>query len=363
MAKAKNIMYNALNNDMNNPAAKYRTLTIAETPKSSKNADKKTKSYDTYNNFNNYGNLSQTTGGSYSASGTKWYDVTKADISGLLKAYEDEAASSRQTAESNYNITRNDLLTQLKRYQEENARNVQTQKQNYLSEQANLESARESANRQSRISAAARGLAGSGLQQLAQLQNLIGQSEKVSEAAGKNQTAMDKLATALREYTEDNETKLSNALIQKNNALNTIASTLSKQKAQAIAENEQAYTNAVNARNAAMAQYSYSSSPGTTTYYGNELNSILQGATVDLRKLANASNPATIASYAEKAGLTLTESSIKKNKAAAIKKIARQIADNANAGAANAVSNYGMNASYEKAFNDDITKALKYYNF
>lgn len=210
---------------------------------------------------------STSSGGSYSASGTKWYDVTKADISGLLKAYEDEAASSRQTAESNYNITRNDLLTQLKRYQEENARNVQTQKQNYLSEQANLESARESANRQSRISAAARGLAGSGLQQLAQLQNLIGQSEKVSEAAGKNQTAMDKLATALREYTEDNETKLSNALIQKNNALNTIASTLSKQKAQAIAENEQAYTNAVNARNAAMAQYSYSSSPGSSESY------------------------------------------------------------------------------------------------
>lgn len=210
---------------------------------------------------------STSSGGSYSASGTKWYDVAKADISGLLKAYEDEATSARQTAESNYNITRNDLLTQLKRYQEENARNVQTQKQNYLSEQANLESARESANRQSRISAAARGLAGSGLQQLAQLQNLIGQSEKVSEAAGKNQTAMDKLATALREYTEDNETKLSNALIQKNNVLNTIASTLSKQKAQAIAENEQAYTNAVNARNAAMAQYSYSSSPGSSESY------------------------------------------------------------------------------------------------
>ena len=209
-------------------------------------------------------------GGSYSASGTRWYDVTKSDISGLLNAYEQQAASNRQAAENKYNTTRNDLLTALKRYQEQNARDVKNQKQSYLSEQSNLESARESANRQSRISAAARGLGGSGLQQLAQLQNLIGQSEKVSEAAGKNQAAMEALANSLKEYTEDNETAQKNALTDYNDTLRSIASTLANQKAQAIAENEQAYTNAINARNAAMAQYSYSGSPGTAGSSGYE---------------------------------------------------------------------------------------------
>lgn len=210
---------------------------------------------------------SNSSGGSYSASGTKWYDVTKADISGLLDAYEQQAASNRQAAENKYNTTRNDLLTSLKRYQEQNARDVKNQKQSYLSEQSNLEAARESANRQSRVSAAARGLGGSGLQQLAQLQNLIGQSEKVSEAAGKNQTAMEALANSLKEYTEDNETAQKNALTDYNDTLRSIASTLANQRAQAIAENEQAYTNAINARNAAMAQYSYSSSPGSSDSY------------------------------------------------------------------------------------------------
>lgn len=229
---------------------------------------------------------STSSGGSYSASGTKWYDVAKADISGLLNAYEQQATSNRQAAENKYNTTRNDLLTALKRYQEQNARDVKNQKQSYLSEQSNLESARESANRQSRISAAARGLGGSGLQQLAQLQNLIGQSEKVSEAAGKNQTAMEALANSLKEYTEDNETAQKNALTDYNDTLRSIASTLANQKAQAIAENEQAYTNAINARNAAMAQYSYSSSPGVTESY--DYTDAVKGGLTSMEKTLSA---------------------------------------------------------------------------
>lgn len=202
-------------------------------------------------------------GGSYSGSGTKWYNVEKRDISGLLQAYENEAATQRKIANDTYNTTRNDLLTQLKRYQENNAKDVQNQKQSYLTEQSNLESARESANRQSRISSAARGLGGSGLQQLAQLQNMMSQSADVSKAANENQSAMDALATALREYTEDNETKQKEALTTRDNALATIASTLRSQIENAEAERDREYTNAKNARNAAVAQYSYSSSPGT----------------------------------------------------------------------------------------------------
>lgn len=198
-------------------------------------------------------------GGGSSSGGGGGYGVAKADISGLLSAYEQQAESARQVAESKYNNTRNDLLTSLKRFQEQNAKDVQNQKQGYLSEQANLESAREQANRQNRISAAARGIGGSGLQQLAQLQNLMGQSADVSQAANKNQTAMDKLATLLREYEEDNATKMQRNEDERTSTLNSIASTLAAQKAQAIAENEQRYVNALNSMRAQAASASASS--------------------------------------------------------------------------------------------------------
>lgn len=185
-----------------------------------------------------------------SSGGGGGYSVAKADISGLLSAYEKQAESARQAAETKYTNTRNDLLTSLKRFQDENARNVQNQKTSYLSEQASLESAREQANRQNRISAAARGLGGSGLQQLSQLQNLIGQSEQISRSAGSNQEAMDKLATLLRNYEEDSDTKMKQNEQERSDTLNSIASTLASQKAAAIAQNEQNYVNAVNAARA-----------------------------------------------------------------------------------------------------------------
>ena len=189
-------------------------------------------------------------GGGSGSGGGGGYSVMKADISGLLSAYDQQAESAKQAAETRYSNTRNDLLTSLKRFQEENARNVENQKTSYLTEQASLESAREQANRQNRISAAARGLGGSGLQQLAQLQNLIGQSEQVSRSAGTNQEAMDKLATLLRNYEEDSDTKMKQNEDERLNTINSIASTLAAQKAAAIAQNEQNYVNAVNAARA-----------------------------------------------------------------------------------------------------------------
>lgn len=317
----------------------------------------------TYNVGSNYGNLSYTTGGSSSGSGTRWYNVTKGDISGLLQSYEDQAASARNIATSTYNTTRNDLLTALKRYQEKNASDVQNQKQSYLTEQANLEATRESANRQSRISAAARGLGGSGLQQLAQLQNMIGQSEEVSQAANKNQAAMTDLANQLKEYTEDNESKQKSNLENYRNTLNSIASTLANQRAEAIANNEQRYIDAINARNAAVAQYSYSSSPGTTINYGSTLNDFLSNTSVSLRKLANSSKVDTIKQYAANAGLTLSDKDIKKNKNAAKKLIANAFASQAATTLSNAIDNYGMDSSSVNSYKKDLNSMLKYYGY
>ena len=328
---------------------------------SSSNNNKTT--YQTYEGLGDYSNLVYSSGGS-SSGGGGGYNVAKADISGLLAAYDQQADAARQVAETKYNNTRNDLLTSLKRFQEQNARDVANQKQGYLSEQANLESAREQANRQNRISASARGIGGSGLQQLAQLQNLMGQSAEVSQAANKNQTAMDKLATLLREYEEDNATKMQRNEDERTKTLNSIASTLASQKAQAIAENEQRYVNALNSARAQAAAARASS--GTSINYGTTLSTLLDSANVDLRKLANSSKASTIKSYAQKAGLDLTDvsdSKITKKASEYKQQIAKAIADNTNAYIQNAVQEFHLSGGAYNNMKNDINSMLRSYGF
>ena len=198
-----------------------------------------------------YGDYSESYGGSggsggYSSGGYGISSIVKPDISGLLTAYDQQAESAKKTAQSSYDTTRNDLLTSLKRFQEQNAKDVANQKSSYLSEQSSLEAAREQANRQNRIAASARGLGGSGLQQLAQLQTLLAQGEDISDAAKSNQDAMDALRLALQQREDDTNSNLQKAQTTLDNALNSIDSNLAQQKAQAIYEVEKDYANTIN---------------------------------------------------------------------------------------------------------------------
>lgn len=173
-----------------------------------------------------YGSLYGATGSSSGSGGGG-----KVDLTNMLAAYDKAAEAARQTTESTYNTTRNDLLTSLKRFQENNAKQVESQKRAYLTGQANLESARAEADRQNRISASARGLGGSGLQQLSQLQNLLNQSQDISELALENQNVMENLRTALANQEEDINTKLANAATARDNALKTIEAERAANKA------------------------------------------------------------------------------------------------------------------------------------
>lgn len=337
------------------------TFSAPNSGSTSKNKTKSSKkdSYKTYSNLGNYASLSYTTGGS-SGGG---YTPVKADISGLLAAYEKQAEANKNTAKLTYDTTRNDLLTSLKRFQEQNAKDVDSQRRSYLSEQASLESAREQADRNSRISASARGLGGSGLQQLAQLQNLLNQGQDISELAGENQSIMDKLASALQQKQEDTDTNIANALKTYNDTINNIDSTLANQKAQAIYENEQAYAQALNS---ARAQAAASRASSTTTNYGNVLQSLLDSSNVDLRKLANSSKTNTIREYASKAGLDLSgykDSYIQKNKSDIKESIARAIANNTNSYVQNALQSYNLSNSAYSGLKNDINSMLKYYGF
>ena len=292
-------------------------------PSAGSKANEKTIKYDDSKKVKDYdsNSLYKLYGGGSGSGGGGGYNVAKADISDLLSSYEQQAESARQAAETKYSNTRSDLLTSLKRFQDqsaealnryreqnaleleryrnENAENVKNQKQGFLSTQSNLEMARELANRQTRISNAARGLGGSGLQQLAQLQNLLGQSEEISKVAGENQSAMDKLATLLREYEadssrqlrqyeddsarqlreyqEDYDTKLRQSEEERANTLSSIASALANQRATAIANNEQNYVNALNqaAAQAAAARASASSNNAAARQAANAASGAL----------------------------------------------------------------------------------------
>lgn len=200
--------------------------------KSSKNKSSKKTSYNYTDNVLGGASL----GGDYASGGgggSYGGYSSGPDISALLAAYDQQADASRKIAQSTYDTTRNDLLTSLKRFQDQNAKDVANQKQSYLTEQSSLDYAREQANRQNRISASSRGLGGSGLQQLAQLQTLMGQSEDVSQAAASNQKAMDTLRQALQQKEEDTNSNLSKAQNTLNDALMKIEANLAQQKAEA----------------------------------------------------------------------------------------------------------------------------------
>ncbi len=153
------------------------------------------------------------------------------DLSNIMAAYEKEAQSNRDIAKQAYDTRREDLLTSLKRFQEQNARDVQNQQRAYLSNQASLESAIAQADRQNRISAASRGIGGSGLQQLAQLQNLLSQGQTISDMATENQGIMDTLRRKLAEQTQDTDTAINRALADYTNQISSINSKLASNKA------------------------------------------------------------------------------------------------------------------------------------
>ena len=159
------------------------------------------------------------------------YDNTMRD----LKTSLDRAQASYDTGVANanqgYETTRGNLLTSLKRFQEENAKNVENQKRAYLTDQAALESARLEADRQTRISNAARGLGGSGLQQLAQLQNLINQGQDISNLAASNQSEMNNLRTQMIQAQEDYDTDLAAAEKARKNTVDNLLTVLNNAKA------------------------------------------------------------------------------------------------------------------------------------
>lgn len=227
------------------------------------------------------------------------YDTTIRNINTNLNRATDTYNRGVADVNTSYDTTRSDLLTSLKRFQDDNARSVENQKRAYLSEQAALESARAQADRQTRIDAAARGLGGSGLQQLAQLQNLISQGQDISNLALSNQGVMEDLRTDLANYTEDVNTDLANAAKAKETALNNLLTTLAYAREDAATGETDALTtlqntlskiNADLAQNKASANYSYAQSKAAASNANRSLITYLTGIQDNIESSLHALN-------------------------------------------------------------------------
>ena len=154
------------------------------------------------------------------------YDQKIRDLRESLNRAQGIYDTGAAEAKESYNITESNLKKALERFQAQNAKSVENQRKSYLTDQAALESARLEADRQTRIDAAARGLGGSGLQQLAQLQNLLNQGQDISNLATENQSVLEDLRTQLIEAEEDTATDIKAAERARDTRLNELLTTL-----------------------------------------------------------------------------------------------------------------------------------------
>lgn len=162
----------------------------------------------------------------------------QANIDTLNKTLSDTINTLKTSNEQ----SRNDLLTSLKRFQESNAESMRMQQQDFNASRASLEDESFMKQRNTMANASSRGLGGSGLQQLAQLQNRLAAGKDISSLAQKNQNAQDALRKALTQQTEDTDTKVANLETNLRNAIINAQN----QTAAKVNESNTATTNLIN---------------------------------------------------------------------------------------------------------------------
>lgn len=168
-------------------------------------------------------------GSSSSSSGGGYAAPQRIDIQPMIDAFTQAANAQKNTLQTNANQQRTELLNSIKRFQEQTARSQEIQRDSFNSSRADLEEAAFQADRSNRISAAARGIGGSGLQQLSQLQTLMEQNSSISDLAKENTNVQTELAKALSEAEEDTNTSIQNLLSNLANSLSEIDASLGNQ--------------------------------------------------------------------------------------------------------------------------------------
>lgn len=179
--------------------------------------------------LNKYGFGPGGSGSSSSSSGGGYVAPNRIDIQPMIDAFTNAANAQKNTLQTTANQQRSDLLNSIKRFQEQTARSQEIQRDAFNSSRADLEEAAFQADRANRISAAARGIGGSGLQQLSQLQTLMEQNSSISDLAKENTNVQTELAKNLANYEDETNTAIQNLMANLANSLSEIDASLGNQ--------------------------------------------------------------------------------------------------------------------------------------
>lgn len=215
--------------------------------------------------LNKYGFGPGGSGSSSSSSGGGYAAPNRIDIQPMIDAFTNAANAQKNTLQTTANQQRADLLNSIKRFQEDTARNQEIQRDAFNASRADLEEAAFQADRANRISAAARGIGGSGLQQLSQLQTLMEQNSSISDLAKENTNVQTELAKNLANYEDKTNTAIQNLMANLANSLSEVDADLGNQIANLRYQEDTRYEQArqaamENAMNRAQSQRSYENS-------------------------------------------------------------------------------------------------------
>ena len=164
--------------------------------------------------------LIEANGGSGSSAGVSAQPAI--DLTPILDSYKQSAEAQKGNLRGAYGSQRSQLLNSLKRFQEDTSLARAQQKEAFNANRADLEAQAYMADRSAMQNAAARGLGGSGLQQLAQLQNQIKSGEGTSDLAKSNQTALESLTRALANKDTDITSAVNDLTSEEANKVNEI---------------------------------------------------------------------------------------------------------------------------------------------
>lgn len=226
------------------------------------------------------------------SSGSSTGGATKVDVTALLNAYKQQADAANAVAQQTHNSKREQLLNHIKRAYAANDLARAQQSQNFINDQANLEAANMSNARAARVQAGNMGLSGSGIQQLAQLKNLIGQANAISEVSNKNMAALEKLRSSLATTDEKAMAQLDDALNDYTTAVLGNNSKMAKNSANIVMDAETAYANALRQANSSGSTYGmaanmvYNTFRGTTEKLRMTLDAISKMSTKELKQYA-----------------------------------------------------------------------------
>lgn len=263
------------------------------------------------------------------------------DLSGIINNYNTAAQNKINAVKQSTSSSRQDLLTALQRFQESNKANIEQQREDYTSGRASLEDSAFMSNRQAQASAASRGLGGSGLQQLAQLQNRIAAGKEVSSLSKKNQTVQDTLRKTEQQQQEDYNTNLGKL------SQNELASILNIQDETAGTINQLKYNENVRQKQAAAS--AAASAASYAQNYASQAQTYKQNYATGIQLLKDTQKS--------------VENQLKNTtKTKDKKKIVANAINSLTSGEGNIVANYGLSDEYQNTAIKNLQALLKKYS-